>query len=140
MALVSYETIFNTIRARFDTQVTTPESLVAGTVLFDNDGQKKPKGVLWVRNTILTSNARQVSMGSGGVSDLDRVIGVFTSQVFIPVGGGDKEALQLADKIEAKFKRVTDGAVVFQVPSVIPVGQIDGEHQVNVESPFYVDR
>ena len=132
---MNHETLGNTIRSRFKTQIADILSL---PTQYDNQSYTKPANVLWCRLTILTGESFQASFGGAGGKRF-RTPGTMVAQLFNPVGLGDKAALAAADSIVAAFRAVTDTGVVFRTPSVQRIGRTESEWQINVTCPFYVD-
>ena len=131
---MSHETLANTIRSRFKTQVADVESL---PTQYDNAPLDKPENAEWARITIKESESNQTSIG--GSTNQHRTVGVLIVQLFAPWGQGDKEARRLADVVKAAFLAITVSGVRFRTPSVIPVGRTGDEWQINVSCPFEKD-
>jgi len=112
-------------------------------VQYDNDGSfVKPDNQKWVRVTILPGVSQ---LSEFGATKTTRHPGVMIAQIFVPGEGGDKTALELADKIVAAFRAVRDTSgsvdVVFRTPYITVVGMNadTSEWQVNVNCPYYFD-
>lgn len=131
---MNHETLHNTIRSRFKTQVATPQSVSAQ---YDNAPFAKPENATWVRWSVLTGESRQRSFGAS--TNRYRTAGVAVAQIFSPILKGDKSILALADVVKAAFLSVTDSGVVFQTPSIAHLGVVGDEWQTNVTCPFYAD-
>jgi hypothetical protein len=130
---MSFEALEDAIRTRFNTEITTGQSLVTQ---WPNAPFDKPDNALWARVTILEGATRQKTLGP---SAEQRTPGVLTVQLFYPVGRGTEVQTQMADTIAAKFKRDTFSGVVFQTPYIEQKGRSGKEWQVNVICPFYYD-
>ena len=68
-----------------------------------------------------------------------RTVGVAMAQIFSPVGGGDKAALAVADRIKQRFLVATVSGVRFRTASIKNIGRDGDEWQYNVEIPFWSD-
>ena len=132
---MTLETLHNTIRARFETQIAAANNL---PTQYDNDPTEPNKTAIWCRLTINLGGNFQNSIGSPHSNRLTRV-GVMTAQLFNAVGKGDKDLLAMADKIEAAFKNVAASNAHFGVPKTIKVGRTETYWQLNVNCPFYAD-
>lgn len=132
---MNYQTLGNTIRSRFKTQIADARSL---STQYDNQDYTKPNNAMWCRLSILTGDSFQASFGGAGGKRF-RTPGTMIAQIFCPIGLGDKAALQMADYIVTAFRAVTDTNVVFKTPSVQRIGRTESEWQINVSCPFYVD-
>lgn len=66
--------------------------------------------------------------------------GIVFIQILSKSDQGDGGALGLADTAADIFRNkivsITDGNLSFRVPSIRPIGLIEGWYQVNVEAPF----
>jgi len=131
---MNHETLHNTIRKRFKDQVETPQSI---KVAYDNAPFVRPNNAIWARWSILTGVSFQAS--TGGQTNRFRTSGVAIAQIFGPIEAGDKAILVIVDVIKSAFRRVTDTGVVFKTPSVITLGRMENEWQINVQCPFYAD-
>lgn len=132
---MNFETMANTIRSRFSAQIATPESV---PTQYDNHNMEPPDDQLWVRLTIVPGDSSQVSIG-GDSNNRYRNVGVMIAQIFLPIGHGDQEAYQLADKIKTAFNSKSDSGVVFKTTSIARVGKTNSWWQLNVKCPFYAD-
>jgi len=130
-------TLHNTIRGYFDGTVIP---LISGGLptQYDNDDTfAKPENARWCRFTILPGESFQVTVGK---NQRYRTPGVASAQVFTPAGAGDAEALGVADTIKDAFRSLRLGSGIrFRTPSVVPVGRVGDEWQVNVDMPFQAD-
>ena len=125
--------IFNVATAKFKTDIATPESL---STSYPNEVVPPPGNVLHARVSVLTGDSVQVTSGATG-SQWVETIGDVTVSLFGPLNRGVSALVALADKIVTAFTTNTDSGVTFQVPSVIILGEISGEWQVNVVCPWY---
>ena len=130
-----YNDINKAIASRFDALITVAESL-QDKVEHDNAEFTKPDEALWVRFTIKHGESVQLSFGS---TKRFRFPGVAIAQVFMPQQKGDAEAVIMADKIATAFRSVTAAGVTYRTPSVMNIGRVANEYQVNVTCPFYSD-
>lgn len=128
--------LHNTIRARFKALVA--DAIEGGLpTQYDNDGAfEKPDDSRWCRFTVLLGDSFQSELGSARTT---RTAGVAIAQVFVPVGQGDAEALDVADGIEPHFRQVTADGVVWKTPRTKTVGRDGAWWQVNVTCPFHAD-
>lgn len=133
--------VADAIRSRYALLIEEAETV---KTQYDNEewSDTKPKPEIsetWVRFNILDGESRQVSIGRPS-QQRERMFGVAVAQVFGPVGKGDKELRLLAGKIKKIFTRAkTAEGVVYQTPSVIPMGRDGPWYQFNVRCPFYAD-
>jgi len=141
MVLTKWEDAHNSIRARFEAQVTAPlglDSRSSGTgsrIQYDNQEFVKPQDQIWVRVTILNGHSAAKAIGSQRF----RNPGVMIAQIFGPIGDGDRDQTRVADTIRREFRAVTDGDVSWHTPSQDRVGRDDNWYQINVNCPFYWD-
>lgn len=134
---MSFETLHNAIRSRFQTQVETPNSYL---VQYDNAVQPDVKtAAAWIRFTVLPAGSEQVSLGSSAGNRRHRTVGAAIAQIFTTIEQGDKAALVIADKIVAAFQTVTASGVTYREPNVSVIGLSNSWWQVNVTCPFYAD-
>lgn len=129
----NFETVANTCRDRFNTNVGVPESIY---VHYDNAEFLDPGVTKFIRFKVLFGASSQVQAGTPNTY---RTIGVCLAQIFIPPHIGDREALRLADVIVPFFRCVTVSGVTFRTPSVEPIGRWDNWWQIAVKCPFFVD-
>ncbi len=132
---MGFETRHNAIRKKFRDDIETPESPLV--VLYDNAPTQKPENKKWVRFTILPGESFQVSIGTN--NKRFRHPGVAMVQIFTLVESGDQTALDLADKIQKKFRSQTTDGVTYRTPSIVVVGRNEGWYQVNINCPFFQD-
>lgn len=133
---MTHEALANTIRSRFETQIAEAYNL---PTQYDNQDFNKPAdGSMWCRVSVKEGDSFQVDIG-GSSGSRDRTAGVVFVQIFIALGQGDKQAVEMADLIKAVFRRITISGVKFRTPSVKRVGNNNQEWQVNVICPFIAD-
>lgn len=127
------ETIHNVLRSRFQQQIADVLNL---QVQYDNAPVARVNGEPWMRFTIRQGDWTQQTTGS---LRRFRNYGIATASIFVPANQGDRDALQIADQIVSAFRGVTDTGVTCQTPSVLTVGKVQNEWQVNVHIPFTAD-
>jgi len=131
---MNHETLHNTVRSRFKTQVADVQKLPTH---YDNDGSfTPPENAPWARATVLDGISYQASLGS---TRTFRTPGLLVVQLFTPWGNGDRKGLQLADAVRLVFLGVTVDGIRYRTPWVNPVGRVDDEWQINISCPFEVD-
>lgn len=132
---MNFETLANTIRTRFKTQVADTQSLLTQ---YDNQDFTPPNQTVWARLTILPGESFQVSNG-GPNGKRFRTPGIMIVQIFLPFGQGDKAGLELADVIKTAFRSKNVDSITYRTPSVSTVGKTGPWWQINVRCPFYND-
>jgi hypothetical protein len=131
---VSLETVANTIRTRWYTNIESGESI---PTVYDNaPADDQSDSSTWARVRILWGETLMPALGQ---QKTFRTVGRLLAQLYVPVENGDKAALELADSIRADFRAVTDTGVTFKSPSVSAVGREDNWWRVDVSCPFYTD-
>lgn len=133
---MSWETLHNTVRTRFKTQVADAESL---PTQYDNAQFAVPQTGAWATWSVIQADSLQASTGGGNGGERYRTLGLGEAQIFTALEEGPQPALALADKVRAAFRRVTQSGVVFESPSLSVVGREGKWWQVNVTCPFYAD-
>ena len=113
---MAYATVHNVIRTRFNSQITTGQSI---TTAWDNVAMDSPPASTtgkWVRFSVRGGETQQLDMGPSGTH---RTVGVATAQVFTPADRGDKLALEVVDLIVAAFRgvSVTESGAPYQTES-----------------------
>ena len=133
---MTFETLANTIRGRFDSEIALNKNL---PTQYDNQDKDKPAdNIMWCRFTIKEGQTIRKSIGSPG-NNRFRTPGIAIAQIFAPLSQGDKDALQMADNINQAFRAVCISGVHFRVPYIKRVGRVDSNYQVNVICEFYAD-
>ena len=132
---MAWDTMFNTIRTRFKTEVADALSL---TTQYDNQSLDNPDNTNWCRLTIVPGETQQKSIGSPD-TQRERTVGAMIAQLFAPLSAGDGTILDIANSIRTAFKRVTVSGITFQTPYLVRVGQKKDSWQINVVCPFYGD-
>jgi len=133
---VTYATVAEAIRDRFETEVATPNSL---TVHHDNAPPVALKQA-WYRLRVEFSNAMLV--GTGGSARRFRTSGVARVELYAPLTQGDGALLGVADDITTAFRHVTLGTpdVHFHIPRMVGAStRTDAWFQRTLEIPFYFD-
>jgi len=131
---MTFDEIVNAVRSKFQQEIAEVESLFT---LYDNqDSDDQPDNEIWCRWSVRLGQSFQAEIG---VSGRTRTPSVAIAQLFAPVGAGDGEQMELADKISDAFKHVTTEDVRYQTPSVATIGRRENWWQVNVTCPFYAD-
>ena len=121
------ESAHNVIRAQFKEQVADVLSL---SVQYDNAELDLPDNEPWLRLSILDGDSVRTS------TNTYMTTGVVDVSVFVPIGGGDQQALSVADRIVNAFLPATVNGVQFRVPSVTSVGRSGRFWQVAISCPF----
>jgi hypothetical protein len=128
--------IITAVRDRFDTEVSTPQSL---RVIHDNAPEPSSRVQSWCRFSVQIDGTSQVSMGQVR----HRSIGSATALLFSPIAKGDAAVLALADLVISAFQgqRIADPDITFTPsPSVIGVAeQDDAWCRRTVRIPFRAD-
>ena len=132
----AHETLANTIRTRFNTEVALPKSL---TVLYDNDTKDVSDDSIWCRLIIRENSDTRLTIGNS--TSKYRTRGLVISQLFTQVNKGDGDLRNLADFIVTKFRSITVSGVSFLSPTIIPAGMNQDltMWQMNINCPFYAD-
>lgn len=108
-------------------------------VQIDNQKFDKPKGQTWGRWSINWGENNQQALGQ----KLTRAQGAAWLQVFIPDGGGTRDAMLAADKLASALnqRQLTEGNTHVQVRTwaVRPSGPSDGKQQWTCWVTFYAD-
>lgn len=130
---MTWTELHNLIRARFQTEVADVRNLAT---VYDNDPTSPPTdGSIWCRLTILRAESRRITCGVRQYRESGRIV----ASLFGPVGRGDADLLELADGVAAAFRSQQASGIRYLTPSVVPVGQSQGEYQINVVCPFAAD-
>jgi len=132
---MSFETLHNVHRARFDTQVAVPNGYL---VVYDNRTIDVPEDSLWLQWSVIEGARTKVQQGEGAGGTF-RTSGVCKANIFMPIEKGDREALEAADFIKTSFQAVTDSGVVYRAP-YIGSGRREGKWWiVTVTCPWFFD-
>jgi len=136
---VSFTALHNACRSRWDAQVATPLSL---PTLYDNAPEPaggQPTDARWARFIVRPGERFHSQMG-GPTNDY-RTPGMCVAQLFAPLEEGDGYLLEIVDSIDAAFRAVTVGGIVFQVPYTSFRGRMADSDwwQINVVCPFIYD-
>ena len=135
---MTYDAIATAIRAKFKTDVATPNGMI---VTNDNE---PPKGLkqTWYRLTVLPEVTEQMHTGTTG-SRRYRITGRAVLNMFRAVGTGDGDMLDVVDLVVAAFNGATiaDPIVNFEPPPTLVGGvdQADGWFQRTMDIPFEAD-
>ena len=109
-----------------------------GRVEYDNidfDRPTKPPRIRW---TILPGEATRRELGNGLTTR--RTPGVAIAQVFTVAGQGTKLSGEIVSLLLTVFDpRETVDGVNYRTPYETRVGRSEGEFQVNVTCPFWID-
>ena len=100
---------------------------------FESKGKEE-----WVRFRILNEVSNQAAIG-GNNQHLYRYPGFVSIIVFVKPNIGSARALFLADTIDDIWRGADFSGIKMGVPSINPVGVVEGMYQVNVLCPFYRD-
>jgi hypothetical protein len=100
-----------------------------------------PVGAAYIQPRVLFTDAAAVSMGPAGHN---RIRGDVHTNVFIPVGNGDDEAMTYCDALRNLFPRglilpAGGRTLRFETPEVAPPLEETDWHQVPVICPFWFD-
>lgn len=108
---------------------------------YDNSTFSPGTNASWVRLTVRSGNAAQVTLG---VPSRDRHAGVVIAQIFVPFLQGEDRARWLADRAASVFRKVnlpvSGGEIVFGVPYPVSAETAgDDWFQMNVNCPYRFD-
>lgn len=134
---MSLAAIFQAVRARFQTEVATPETL---TVVHDN-APEPTAAARWCRFSVSVDSTQQVSTGSAAMRRF-RSVGSATAQLFVSQKSGDAALLELADAIDVAFRgaRIADPQIRFRAPTLVGTPVQDGAWFARtVRIPFEAD-
>ena len=132
-SVTSWQAVHNAARSRFKTKIADPEAL---PTQYDNAPLDPPNDASWAHVAVLPGEGALVARGA---VRRYRAPGVMVVVLSIPVEAGDKEALVLADKVDAAFRAVADAGVVYRTPWLRAVGRVEAWWQAAVNVPFYAD-
>jgi len=134
---MSFETVANTIRSTFKTQIADAQSISTG---YDNAPYDRPENTKHVLLSIVPGESVQVSLGA---TKRFRHPGIMSAAILVPLEVGDKDALEIADFIDLAFRATTftvsGQAVHFRTPAIQRVGRDGKWWRVNVNVPYYAD-
>jgi len=111
-ALGEYETLHNTIRSKFATDV---EDALAVSVSYDNLPFTAPDDAIYIRFRVTVTEAQQIGLG---LRNTHRKAGVASATICAPLAGGQQPALAIADSIFAAFAGVTEDDIRYGNPRV----------------------
>lgn len=97
-------TIAYDIGYALDNQIESMTS--APPIAWENKVYKPIKGTLYIQPVNLPANTEGATIG--GTESTDETLGVYSINVFSPLGEGKKEAVNMADTIADRFKRDTE--------------------------------
>jgi hypothetical protein len=132
--VTSWFTAADTVRTRFDTEITQALSV---PTIHDNHDVAPPDNALFVRFTIQPGATRQLELGASGRtfrSDWRAVASIFS-----PLALGDAAVLQLADNIATAFRATTVDAITYLTPSLGQLARSGDTWHMNVTIPFTVE-
>ncbi|RKY09815.1 MAG: hypothetical protein DRP56_02115 [Planctomycetota bacterium] len=130
------ETVADTIRSRFKTQIADGQSL---PTQYDNEGGfTKPNAAIWGRLSIVDGDTDQADIGSTS-NRRYRTVGILYAQLFIPLSKGDKALRVMAGHIETAFRGLTAGNIHYGTPKGKPMGRDGNYWAYTVRCPFYFD-
>jgi len=124
----------STIRQRFDAEWPLLHPGVVHT--FGDVETDPPDADTWVRVSTLSGAQTQVSMGK---LRRFRRVGVVIVQIFVPAGGGDGVARELADSVAAIYQGRTVNGVIFRGTGLTRVGADGAWVQYNASTPYQAD-
>lgn len=132
-AIGCIERIVQAVRDRWTAEVEIAQSLA---VLHDNEPPENMDELdLWVRFTVEVVPTTQMVLGA---IPEHRYLGTATARIFLHMGLGDADALDLADAINHAFRSVEDDEIVyFPPPSAVVRGRTGVMWEVDVSIPFY---
>jgi hypothetical protein len=131
--VTDFETISNTVNARFKTEI---EDALSVDVAYDNFPYEPTAGTKWIRFAVLPERAFQAEMGGTKRWHLP---GLAVASIFLPLDTGHKVALEISDSIVTAFRSQTVSAITYRTPTVTNIGRTpDGAwHQTDCSIPFY---
>ncbi|CTQ45769.1 phage tail terminator-like protein [Roseibium aggregatum] len=103
-------------------------------ITYENTGFDHDPESFWLRLTIRTNEPRRQDIGAS--KGLYLTTGVALFQIFVPVGQGTGEGLEIADAIDDIFRARETEHIRFRASTAIPVGVSNSWYQVNVSVPF----
>jgi len=129
---MSFESIANSITSFFNTLAEANNFVVR----FDNDPGNTPTSKPWMKASVDFGDSRQLEIGI----DSFRNVGIFNVMIYVSIGMGIADALEVADVVAAAFRTaVVDGMINFQTPKIVNVGRVEDNWQVSVICPFFAD-
>ena len=135
--MICSDDVFRVIRNRFRVEVETPYPDDFDVIYDNEDADRVPEeGTTWCRWTVLPGDSQLVSIGS---TPRYRSWGLAVASIFVPINTGTKAANEIAHRIIAAFRTVTDQCVKFRVPRITHIGRSGRFHQVNVTCPYESD-
>jgi hypothetical protein len=102
----------------------------------DNFDFTKPADTKWARLTIRLG--AQSVVGIGKVTRW-RQVGLMITQLFSPLGNGDKDIIDTVDLIVPWFRGQTFDGIRFREAQFSTIGQTQGWWQWNLQFPFEAD-
>ena len=136
-----YESLTNTVRSRYKTQVEDALSLVS---IHDNQRLTTPEPGTqkWASVRILHTETEQIQ--AQGANRVYRKRGVLQVRLFAALRDGTGFAHEVVDTIRPAFRRQIVSGVVYQDPSMQRVGRVKvlgkgGWYRIDVNCPFYAD-
>ena len=130
---MSWETLKNAIRSRFEDQVGEPQG---ATVLYDNEFEQTPSTGVWMVVTIQTGETQQADLGP---VPRYRTAGQIVVEIYQEAAEGDYTTTALADEVARAFRSLTADGVTYRSPSLTQLGRSGKWWQQNVSCPFYYD-
>lgn len=113
---------------------------VGAVALYEDAEGDPPSSGTWARTQIHHNNQPQSAFGDGGKRRY-RNDGLFTIEVFTPVGDGLQTSDALVDALIRAFRQNTaaNGAVLFRNARGREIGNDGGWHQTNIIVDFEYD-
>lgn len=134
---MSFNDTRRAIEARFQTQFAAERPTVP--IRFDNVRGAEPETEPFVSLTIIEGTGHQDTSGS---TPLLRYEGEIVVAIFVPEREGTIEASQIADDVDAIFRRASfsfgsSGRILCYVPSRVRIGVDEGGfYQLQVRTPY----
>ena len=72
-------------------------------IITENSPQEPDKNNVWIGLTYLPDVPEVITLGDGGEDDLE---GILQLDIYVPTGKGEKEALDITDKLRSYLQRV----------------------------------
>jgi len=130
----SYLTMRNAIRTRFNTEV---EDAHPVAVAYENANYTPVQGTPFVEFTIGDADTQMIANGSG--ENTYRAFADAKALIHVPVGEGDKEALEIADTIVAAMGHVAAAGITYRSPFLRIDDVENGWYVVELRIPLYYD-
>ena len=131
--LLAFDTVFNTIRSRWEDNVATPVPLLTQ---YDNDyAFVQPESGRWARLFIMIVDTSLEEISAYRI----RHTGTLVAWLHNSIGLGDSALLTLFDTINPFFRNRVEGTITWRQPTIVRIGTVDKWYRINVIMPFHFD-